>query len=50
MKPQNLRLEIENLRQKVIELILKNPDRAALILAAWVNQKTESVQSQHSRK
>lgn len=50
MKSQNLREEIESLRQKMIELILKNPARAALILAGWVNQKTESPQSQRSRK
>lgn len=40
MNPQEIRAQIEGLRLKVSELILKNPDKAAIILAAWI-QKTK---------
>lgn len=40
MRPQEIRAQIERLRLKISELILKNPDKAVMILAAWI-QKTK---------
>ncbi len=39
MNSKPTRAEVEALRQKIVDLVMKSPGKAATILAAWVNHK-----------
>lgn len=42
------RAEVEELREKISELITKSPDKAALILSHWINQHQAKIDKKKS--